>query len=269
MPFKIPGRFLGRRRPDLRPADTAALPTQQRDMPAFDAHALPLTERAQRLYYAVFQRPLQQADRSALVAFAFFLVALIEGIALYQLVPLKQQTPYFVEWDSRSGAVWISDRVAERFTPETANKTFFLRQWATWLLTIKPNPSDSIDVDIPKATRWTIGTATDQLTNYFSKVDPIGVRIADQPGLTREVTENSTTYSVDGKQAYMLLTLQERVNGKEYGEPKMKLLTMRFLLSTEKQGIDDQRSNPLGVKVEWWTLTDYFGPTSVRIQGAQ
>ncbi|EJO29929.1 hypothetical protein QWC_19320, partial [Achromobacter marplatensis] len=96
-----------------------------------------------------------------------------------------------------------------------------------------------------------------------------GVRIADQPGLTREVTENSTTYSVDGKQAYMLLTLQERVNGKEFGEPKTKLLTIRFLLSTDKQAIDEQRSNPLGVKIEWWTLTDYFGPTSVRIQGAQ
>lgn len=269
MPFKFPGRFLGRRRPDLRPTETAAPAVSQVATAEFTTHTLPLTDRAHRLYYAVFQRPLQQADRSALVAFAFFLLALIEGIALYQLVPLKQQTPYFVEWDSRSGAVWISDRVAERFTPETANKTFFLRQWATWLLTIKPNPSDSIDVDIPRATRWTIGTATDQVTNYFSKVDPIGVRIADQQGLTREVTENSTTYSVDGKQAYMLLTLQERVNGKEFGEPKTKLLTIRFLLSTDKQAIDEQRSNPLGVKIEWWTLTDYFGPTSVRIQGAQ
>ena len=269
MLFKLTGRFFGRRRPDLRPSETAASAVPHVVTAEFDTHALPLTDRAHRLYYAVFQRPLQQADRSALVAFAFFLLALIEGIALYQLVPLKQQTPYFVEWDSRSGAVWISDRVAERFTPETANKTFFLRQWATWLLTIKPNPSDSIDVDIPKATRWTIGTATDQVTNYFSKVDPIGVRIADQQGLTREVTENSTTYSVDGKQAYMLLTLQERVNGKEFGEPKTKLLTMRFLLSTDKQGIDEQRSNPLGVKIEWWTLTDYFGPTSVRLQGAQ
>ncbi|MBK1982639.1 type IV secretion system protein [Achromobacter xylosoxidans] len=269
MPLNFKGRFMRRRRPDLRPTDTPQPPVQTANDPSFDAHILPLTQRAHRLYYAVFQRPLQQADRSALVAFAFFLVALVEGIALYQVVPLKQQTPYFVEWDARSGAVWISDRVAERFTPETANKTFFLRQWATWLLTIKPNPSDSIDVDIPKATRWTIGTATDQLTDYFAKVDPIGVRIADQPGLTREVTENSTTYSVDGKQAYMLLTLQERVNGKEFGEPKTKLLTIRFLLSTDKQAIDEQRSNPLGVKIEWWTLTDYFGPTSARIQGAQ
>lgn len=67
----------------------------------------------------------------------------------------------------------------------------------------------------------------------------------------------------------MLLTLQERVNGKEFGEPKTKLLTIRFLLSTDKQAIDEQRSNPLGVKIEWWTLTDYFGPTSARIQGAQ
>ncbi|KAG0905990.1 hypothetical protein G6F31_021870 [Rhizopus arrhizus] len=67
----------------------------------------------------------------------------------------------------------------------------------------------------------------------------------------------------------MLLTLQERVNGKEFGDPKTKLLTVRFLLSTDKQGIEEQRSNPLGVKVEWWTLTDYFGPSSVRPLGAQ
>jgi hypothetical protein len=84
MPLNFKGRFMRRRRPDLRPTDTSQPPVQTAEDPSFDAHILPLTQRAHRLYYAVFQRPLQQADRSALVAFAFFLVALVEGIALYQ-----------------------------------------------------------------------------------------------------------------------------------------------------------------------------------------
>lgn len=228
--------------------------------PRYPPQVHPQSRQAKHQYFAAFQAPLLEADRAKVLALAFFLLALVEGIALAGLMPLKQAVPYFVEWDRRSGAVWVSDRVSAQFSPQDANKTFFLRQWAYWWLTIKPNPVETLDTDIPQAASWTTGAASEQLRTYVTKTDPIATRVTETKGLTREVTENATTYNLDGNQATMLLTLTERINGKE-SKAVQKLLTINFVLAPERQNAKDQKINPLGVKIDYWTLVDYYGPS--------
>lgn len=241
--------------------------------PAYPAQSHPNSLVAKQQYFAIYQRPFLEADRFKLLALAFFLIALMEGIALIALMPLKQPMPYFVEWDHKSGAVWLSDRVASQFSPEANNKTFFLRQWATWWLTIKPNPIETLDTDIPLAASWTTGAASEQLRTYFTKTDPIASRVTDTKGLTREVTENATTYNITGNQATMLLTLTERINGKE-AKTTQWLLTINFVLAPGRQTPEQvcrtgstlncmsAKANPLGLKIDHWTLVPYYGPTS-------
>lgn len=269
---------LFKRKSKLPPQLAAAIDQANRDgydadsegeprAPSYPPQVHPQSLQAKHQYFAAFQAPLMEADRAKVLALAFFLLALVEGIALAGLMPLKQAVPYFVEWDRRSGAVWVSDRVAAQFSPQDANKTFFLRQWAYWWLTIKPNPVETLDTDIPQAASWTTGAASEQLRTYVTKTDPIATRVTETKGLTREVTENATTYNLHGNQATMLLTLTERINGKE-AKAVQKLLTINFVLAPERQNARDQKINPLGVKIDYWTLVDYYGPGGASDGGA-
>ncbi|WP_454688250.1 VirB8/TrbF family protein [Achromobacter aloeverae] len=262
-------KLFGRRRPKAFPTLSPGQSAMHADIassgevsaPTYPEQVAPLTRDASARYFAAFQRPHIDQDRWMIIAALTSLCAVFEGLALWQLIPLKQPVPFFVASDAASGAVFKDDRVAKVFKPEDANKTYFLRQWVALFLTIKPNPADTITVDIPKAASWTSGAAAQQIDEYTTKTDPIAKRIADTKGLTREVLVNSTTYSLDGKQAYLLITLTERVNGKvPEGGVTTKLLTINFVLAPDRLKPEDLDDNPLGIKIDYFTLTPYYGP---------
>lgn len=217
------------------------------------------TERAQRLYFSAFKKPQLTADRAILVCIGLFCVVLLQGIERIVAARNSGPQPYFIEHDPTSGAVWLSDRVSRKYSPDALNKTYFLRIWATRAWSIKPDANQTLNTDIPAAYAWTVGSAKRELDEYFDKVDRVGDRVARTPGLTREVVENSTSFSADGRTAYMLLTFVERVNGATTANER-KLLTADLLLVPDKLSEDERRDNPIGLRVAHWTLTPYYGP---------
>lgn len=122
-------------------------------------------------WFAYFQKPLLNARWARLAAAGFFTLAMIEAIALIQLLRSAGPQPYFIEHDEHSGAVYLSSRVAQQFTPSAANITYFLRIWATHMLSIKPDPRQTQENDIPAAAAWTMGAAAQAFTEYFEQTD--------------------------------------------------------------------------------------------------
>lgn len=249
--------LLGRKRParvpQLPETERHAAPQPQNIAPAGTS------PRALALYFSAFKKPLLTADRAMWVCAALFALNVLQGVAAIVTARHSGPQPYFIEHDPASGAVWISDAVSQKYSPDALNKTYFLRIWATRAWTIKPDVKQTLNVDIPAAYAWTIGSAKKELSEYFAKTDRVADRVANTPGLTREVIENSTSFSADGHTAYMLLTFTERVNG-AVTSTQRKMLTASLLLAPEKLTDGERRDDPIGLRITDWTLTPYYGP---------
>jgi type IV secretion system protein VirB8 len=216
-----------------------------------------------KTWFAAFQKPIFDKYWAQTIAGMFCAIAVAEAIALMQLIPLKEKVPMFIGHDENTGAAWVDHRVAQVYSPTTANKTYFLKVWANWLLTIKADPQITINEDIPTAEGWTTGDAVKQVSNWVLKEDRTAERIAETPGLTRTFTSNSTSYSADGKTAYMVVTIQESIKGTPQ-PPVQRLLTIGVAFMPEKLQEGEEDLNPLGTRITSFTNTPYIGPGSTR-----
>lgn len=192
----------------------------------------PNTGEAVSAWFAAFQRPIWEKRLAIKVAVAFALIAAGECAALIVQSAHSGPRPYFVEHDEKGGAVWVSDRYAETYSVTAANKRYFLVKWASRVFTIEADSQDTLTRQIPAAFGWTSGAATQELETYITATDPVAQRVVQTPGLTREFVENSTSFSPDGRVAYLIFTLVESLNGKP-SRPKQMLLTASFLLAPE------------------------------------
>ncbi|KVD99676.1 hypothetical protein WI91_02470 [Burkholderia vietnamiensis] len=209
-------------------------------------------------WFAAFQKPVWDKHLAVKVAALFAAIAIGECAALVQMAQNSGPKPYFVEHDEKSGAVWVTDRYAKEYSPTAANNRYFLNKWATRVFTISPDSQDTIQKQIPMASGWTSGAATNELNTYTLKTDPIAQRVVVTPGLTREYIENSTSFSPDGHVAYIICTLIESVNGKP-GAPQQKLLTVNFLTDPSLLKDGEDKDNPIGLRITHFTVTPYNG----------
>lgn len=216
------------------------------------------TDRGVSAWFAAFQRPIWEKRLAIKVATLFALIAMAEGAALVVQSAHSGPKPYFVEHDPKSGAVWRSDRYARDYTPDSGNKRYFLVKWASRVFTIEADTQDTLTREIPAASAWTSGAATKELETYITQTDPVARRVVDTPGLTRQFIENSTSFSPDGRQAYMIVTLVESVGGKPQ-PPKQLLLTIDSLFAPEQLRPGEEKDNPLGLRITHFTVTPYTG----------
>lgn len=211
-------------------------------------------------YFEAFVEPRNVNRRMKQLLSGALLVIVSQSWAIVVLSHSAGKVPYFVESDKTSGAVYISNKVATTFTPAAANKTYFLRIWVTRLEMMKADISVTVNVDHPAAYAWTIGAAKNQFTSYFDKDDKVVDIAAKNPGTSRQIIENSTSYSQDGKQAYMLITRVWYVNGTEVNRDQ-KLVTISFIFAPEALKDGEQADNPLGMRIKDFTVSPYYGPS--------
>ncbi|MFP3562923.1 VirB8/TrbF family protein [Paraburkholderia sp. SIMBA_030] len=228
------------------------------ETPAAGLPSPPNTGEAVTAWFAAFQRPLWEKRLAIKLAAAFALIAASECAALIVQSSHSGPRPYFVEHDEKSGAVWVSDRYAETYSVTAANRRYFLVKWASRVFTIEADSQDTLTRQIPAASGWTSGAATQELETYITVTDPVAQRVVQTPGLTREFIENSTSFSPDGQVAYLIFTLMESVNGKPT-HPKQMLLTISFLLAPETLKPGEEKDNPIGLRITHFSLTPYLG----------
>lgn len=183
-------------------------------------------------------------------------VALVMLIAVVVMLPLRKREPYFYEVNTATGEIVLSARVVEQLKTSDKNISYFLRIWASRLVSIN---ALTLRDNLPAAYRWTRGSATTQLDAWAEEEDKTAERIAKTPGLTREIIGVPTvSFNAERTTALIDFVWLEKVNGKER-ERKRKLLTVEFsteVAADEQRRASDDADNPLGIAITHFTIND-------------
>lgn len=166
--------------------------------------------------------------------------------------PLHKRIPYFLEVDSSTGRIGLTNRVAEELKVSDKNTAYFLSLWTARIVTIN---AATLKDGLPSAYRWTRAGAQIELDEWTEKTDKTAERIGKTPGLTRELLGRpSVAFNEDKNIAFVDFSWIEKVNGVER-ERKRKLLTLEFGMVPLKNA-DDDPDNPLGIAITHFTIND-------------
>ena len=173
-------------------------------------------------------------------------------IAFLVAGPLHRRIPYFIEVDSTTGRVGLSNRIAEELKVSDKNTAYFMSLWTARLITIN---AATLKDGLPSAYRWTRAGAQTELDEWTEKTDKTAERIGKTPGLTRELLGRpSVAFNEDKNIAFVDFSWVEKINGIER-ERKRKLLTLEFGMVLLKNA-DDDPDNPLGIAITHFTIND-------------
>jgi VirB8 protein len=178
--------------------------------------------------------------------------ALLALMAIAMMLPLRKREPYFLEVNSVTGSVAMSNRVVQELKVSDQNIAFFLRIWTARMVTIN---GTTLREGLPSAMRWARGAAANELDTWSEKDDRTVERITKTPGLTREILGvPNVSFNEDRNLAFIDFVWLEKINGIER-ERKRKLLTLEFGLVPPKSAESDP-DNPLGMAISHFTIQD-------------
>ena len=193
----------------------------------------------------LFGDPRVSAARSFLVSVGVGVIAIVQSVALYRLVPLKTVTPVLVEAspDDRLAVT----REAKALRPEGRFIKAALVDWGRMMLVIDPFRTRD---QLSKSTKVLRGKAVPEHKQWLDE-QLVFRRMAETPTLTRTVEKVSADTSKDGI-AFLFIKTAERSN---QGEPKLEewRFTIHYAL-TPSADEDEVIANPLGLNnthYEW------------------
>ncbi len=201
-----------------------------------------------------------ERNRAWVFAIAAILVALVEGLALWSMVPLKTATPYYLEVDKLTGEVRPSDRVATAFDAGSAELSlrYFMNLWARRRLALDPEGRIA-EREIALAYVMTTGAASRQFDEWLDKERPFE-RLKREPGYSREVDLMPASF-LSKDVAVIDATVTEQIAGNTISS-KHQRLTLHFtLIPPSAVGSDEDmkrrlRLNPIGFYVTHYSLDD-------------
>ncbi|MBU1666535.1 MAG: type IV secretion system protein [Gammaproteobacteria bacterium] len=201
-----------------------------------------------------------ERNRAWAFAFAAILVALVEGIAIWSMLPLKTSVPYFIEVDRLTGEVRPSDRVATRFNADKSDLTlrYFMNQWAKRRLGLDPEGRIA-EKEIALAYVMTSGAATAQFDEWLDRERPFE-RLKRDPGYSREVDLLPASF-LSKNAAVIDATVTEQMGGITLSTRRVRL-TLHFTLIPPADDADQEtveklrRINPIGFYVTHFSLDD-------------
>jgi type IV secretory pathway component VirB8 len=177
------------------------------------------------------------------------MIAVMEALVIYRMLPLKERVPYVMEVDNITGRVEIAERVLTKLNVSQANVDYALRLWTTR----KESLNATTLTDVPKALAWTRGDAVKAFEDFVDKTKPAEA-LAKDPGTIREVQHQTIGYINDGKVALVRYNLVERRNGVEVSRVP-KLLTATVALVPPPPDSKEERDNPIGLVISQFSIS--------------
>lgn len=201
-----------------------------------------------------------ERNRAWAFALAAILVALVEGLAIWSMLPLKTSVPYFIEVDKLTGEVRPSDRVATRFEVGGAELTlrYFMNGWAKRRLGLDPEVRIA-EKEIALAYVMTSGAATAQFDEWLDRERPFE-RLKRDPGYSREVELLPASF-LSKDVAVIDATVNEQMAGNTISTRHQRLTLHFTLIPPSTEGSDEEvkrrlRINPIGFYVTHFSLDD-------------
>jgi len=175
-------------------------------------------------------------------------LAIILGISLVILLPLKEYVPYFLVERSDTSVV-ASNQVGQRFVPSDSNIIYFASKFVRELLTI----DEQMRFVLPATIEWTRGAATQQWLNFVNQVDRPAERLAKDPTLRRQISFEGSPQIISGsaeaRSGTIVIFLREMTTSANSGQ---KTQRVRFTMDYVLVPPNDYKSivaNPIGFYV--------------------
>jgi len=242
-------RILKPKAPGVSPATTAA---------AFEADAPDAAfARARNEYMDSIGTVVVDRARLFIVAVGFFLLALVMGILLIMLFPLKALEPYVLVVDPARGLVGQSAGTVQRaagYTPDRPVLERELFQFVERLYAINADYPRLIQDGHVAAYAYTRGRAISEFRGFMDQERPYQ-RQKVTPGLIRTVERKTISFREDGGLVLIRFRSSERSNEKPQPVLHELLLTMQFVRAqpTERAELE---ANPLGVYITHFEVTE-------------
>lgn len=199
-----------------------------------------------RSFAELFGDPAVFAARSFVYSLLVTCIAIIEGMAIYRMLPLKQGLLFQVETAPDASV----SRVVEvpRFRPERRYLEAELSRWGQRMLVIDPYRTRE---ELRLSTLWLRGKAVAEHREFIQK-QAVFRRMQQTPGLVRAVEKSTAEITKDGL-AFIFVTTSERSGS---GEPKKEQwrFTVHYALLPQTE-VDELLTNPLGLALTHFELT--------------
>jgi type IV secretory pathway TrbF-like protein len=195
-----------------------------------------------RMWFEVQGAPIVERNRYFLICMGLLAALVAACIALAVMAPLKTVIPFVLE-KAEDGAVMPAPLSAQQYQPGSAEKRYFIAQWARQLLTLDPHLTQQY---LSEAYLVTRGKATVEFTDWVQRNAPMA-ELKRDPTLTRTVSISSISL-VEDEVALVRVATERRNAGNPLAAREKFILTIHFatvLPKTEQELL----KNPVGLFV--------------------
>lgn len=211
----------------------------------------PLTafEKARMLWFEQYGSAIVERNRYFIALFLLALLAMFEGVVIYQMMPLKTVVPYVVKV-ADNGSVVTSNAATANFVAGDKEITYFLIEWTKNLLTLDRQLTEH---SLRAAMRRTSGVATTQLSDYVRKTQPFAA-LSETPDLVRTVEIITMPTYIADKMVMLRIDAVSRTSTKELPKKRYQV-TLRYALSPP-QSEQEIMDNPIGLFITDFKLSE-------------
>jgi type IV secretory pathway component VirB8 len=218
-------------------------PAPARSRPRRDgrlANTPPVVDPGVRLFAEMFGDPVVQSARLFVLVIALVVVATLEAIALWRLMPLKTAVPYLVEANGEGVVARVVE--ARRYQPSANMIKSGLANWVEQLMVLDAYRTRE---NLRRSTALLRGKAIAEHQAFIEAERPFE-RLIATPDLTREAHINSVDVSSDGI-AFIFATTTERA-GSQAPLLRRWRFTVHYTLVVPQDDVEII-SNPVGINI--------------------
>lgn len=189
-------------------------------------------------YFERFALPLLQRDRFFIAMTLAILVAGLEGVALVSLIPLHTVKPYIIKLN-QTGQVVSAGPVGQEHKPSSAEVTYWLGQFVSYLYTVEPGV---VKNNVINAYYMTRGAAVGQFTRFMKQHNPVH-RLSNNPSL-RTTVKITGVSEIARDTAFVTANVTNHLTGVE----KPIAFTVSYTIKLPKT-VKQALRNPIGLHV--------------------
>lgn len=193
-----------------------------------------------------FEMPKSENRKLIAILAGVTVVAVVEGIALAGMAPLKERIPYFVEVEQATGRVEVAERAGRKFVADSRVRQYFL---ARWVEDYKSIDELSRQHRLPRSYGVVRGIAVKQWDQGYKDEAPMQ-KLSEKPEFRREI--HIASYVELSDDTVQIRFLQRDLpDGKE----KRRMATIKYA-SLPPKNDEEIYSNPAGLWITEFQFSD-------------
>lgn len=198
-------------------------------------------QRAEKRYFEAHGSPKVEASRWFLFSVVLLIVLILQGVAIYQMLPLKTAVPYMVTL-SRDKGVSAEVVEAKNFRPDENVKIFFLTKFVDNMRTLDPYLTQE---NLRNAFQVCRDKAVAEFTDFLNTEKPIQKLMSDK-SLLRTLKFITVNPGTQDNIAFIRVKEVERTGAKESSKTYMFTIHYQIIPPTTFEMI---QKNPAGIYV--------------------